>query len=58
MIQLNDWYHPVRILRTKYSWSLWTYDCYDILWHFNIGQLLVIPHPAVPVAMYLFGLNF
>ena len=26
--------------------------------YFNIGQLLVIPHPAVPVAMYLFGLNF
>ena len=24
----------------------------------NIGQLLVIPYPAVPVAMYLFGLNF
>ena len=26
--------------------------------YFNIGQLLVIPHPAVHVAMYLFGLNF
>ena len=27
--------------------------------YFNIGQLLVIPHPAVPdVAVYLFGLNF
>ena len=25
---------------------------------FNIGQLLVIPFPAVPVTMYLFGLNF
>ena len=26
--------------------------------YFNIVQLLVIPHPVVPVAMYLFGLNF
>ena len=25
---------------------------------FNIGQLLVIPYPTVPVTMYLFGLNF
>ena len=25
---------------------------------FNIGQLLVIPYPAVSVTMYLFGLNF
>ena len=29
-----------------------------IMMYFNIGQLLVIHHPAVPVAMYLFGLNF
>ena len=26
--------------------------------YFNVGQLLMIPHPAVAVAMYLFGLNF
>ena len=26
--------------------------------YFKIGQLLVIPHPAVPLAMYLFGLIF
>ena len=26
--------------------------------YLNIGQLLVIPHPAVPVTMYLNGLNF
>ena len=26
--------------------------------YFYIRQLLVISHPAVPVAMYLFGLNF
>ena len=25
---------------------------------FNVGQLLVISYPAVPVTMYLFGLNF
>ena len=24
----------------------------------NIGQLQVIPYPSVPVAIYLFGLNF
>ena len=29
-----------------------------IMMYFNIWQLLVIPHPAVPVAMYLFELNF
>ena len=26
--------------------------------NFYIGQLLVIPYSAVPIAMHLFGLNF
>ena len=51
---IHKYVYKKYIANTKYQCS-----CnMIIIMYFNIGQLLVIPHPAVPVAMYLFRLNF